>query len=123
MVNKIHRGETGYFQNKSCISFPEIDLVLANSADPDEMPPYAAFHLGLHCLHSTRLEVSRPQRFKMNTAFELQMPIEPAASHILIIDTRIRIGPNVRFSGRDGFVFNEFRIGIPQTPIRCSHLE
>ena len=21
-----------------------------NSADPDEMPPYAAFHLGLHCL-------------------------------------------------------------------------
>ena len=23
---------------------------LANSADPDEMPPYVAFHLGLHCL-------------------------------------------------------------------------
>ena len=23
---------------------------LANSADPDEMPPYAAFHQGLHCL-------------------------------------------------------------------------
>ena len=23
---------------------------LANSADPDEMPPYAAFHVGLHCL-------------------------------------------------------------------------
>ena len=22
----------------------------ANSADPDEMPPYVAFHLGLHCL-------------------------------------------------------------------------
>ena len=21
-----------------------------NSADPDEMPPYAAFHVGLHCL-------------------------------------------------------------------------
>ena len=28
----------------------KIDLVLANSADPDEMPHYAAFHLGLHCL-------------------------------------------------------------------------
>ena len=28
----------------------KIDFVLANSADPDEMPPYAAFHLGLHCL-------------------------------------------------------------------------
>ena len=21
-----------------------------NSADPDKMPPYAAFHIGLHCL-------------------------------------------------------------------------
>ena len=28
----------------------DIDFVLANSADPDEMPPYAAFHLGLYCL-------------------------------------------------------------------------
>ena len=25
-------------------------FVLANSADPDEMPPDLAFHLGLHCL-------------------------------------------------------------------------
>ena len=23
---------------------------MANSADPDEMPPYAAFHQDLHCL-------------------------------------------------------------------------
>ena len=28
----------------------KIVFTLANSADPDEMPPYAAFHLGLHCL-------------------------------------------------------------------------
>ena len=28
----------------------KIVLILANSADPDEMPPDAAFHLGLHCL-------------------------------------------------------------------------
>ena len=27
-----------------------INFVLANSVDPDEMPHYAAFHLGLHCL-------------------------------------------------------------------------
>ena len=27
----------------------KIDFVLANSADPDEMPHHAAFHLGLHC--------------------------------------------------------------------------
>ena len=27
----------------------KIDFVLANSADPDEMPQFVAFHLGLHC--------------------------------------------------------------------------
>ena len=26
------------------------DSDCANSADPDEMPPYVAFHLGWHCL-------------------------------------------------------------------------
>ena len=28
----------------------KIDFVIANSADPNEMPPYAAFHLDIHCL-------------------------------------------------------------------------
>ena len=28
----------------------KIVFILANRADPDEMLPYAAFHLGLHCL-------------------------------------------------------------------------
>ena len=28
----------------------EVALNLANSADPDHMQHYAAFHLGLHCL-------------------------------------------------------------------------
>ena len=28
----------------------KIIFVLANSVDPDEMPHYAAFYLGLHCL-------------------------------------------------------------------------
>ena len=28
----------------------KIDFALANSADPDEMPPCVAFHLGLPCL-------------------------------------------------------------------------
>ena len=27
-----------------------IVFISANNADPDEMPPYAAFHLGLHYL-------------------------------------------------------------------------
>ena len=26
------------------------DLVSAHSADPEEMPQYVAFHLGLHCV-------------------------------------------------------------------------
>ena len=39
---------TGYNFQK-CISV-KIVFVLGNSADPDEMPLYAAFHLGLHCL-------------------------------------------------------------------------
>ena len=28
----------------------KVVLILANSADPNEMQHYAAFHLGLHCL-------------------------------------------------------------------------
>ena len=28
----------------------KVVLILANSADPDEMQHYATFHLGLHCL-------------------------------------------------------------------------
>ena len=34
------------------IVFPslKIDLVLTKGIDPDEMPHYAAFHLGFHCL-------------------------------------------------------------------------
>ena len=35
---------------KIAFLFLKIDFVLANSADPDEMRPCAAFHLGLHCL-------------------------------------------------------------------------
>ena len=35
---------------KMIISLLKIIFSLANSADPDEMQPYVAFHLGLHCL-------------------------------------------------------------------------
>ena len=28
----------------------EIDFILANMADPDDMPHYETFHLDLHCL-------------------------------------------------------------------------
>ena len=33
-----------------CISFADIFFYHRNNADSDEMPPNAAFHLGLHCL-------------------------------------------------------------------------
>ena len=32
------------------ISFLRSYFVSTNSADPDEMSPYTAFHLGIHCL-------------------------------------------------------------------------
>ena len=35
---------------KNVFPFLNIDFVFANSADPDEMLHYAAFHLGLYCL-------------------------------------------------------------------------
>ena len=34
----------------------KIVLFLANSADSYEMPPYATFHLGLHCLQKYLFE-------------------------------------------------------------------
>ena len=40
------KGSNEEFFQISGISIPEG----ANSADPDEMQHYAAFHLGLHCL-------------------------------------------------------------------------
>ena len=61
MVHCVYRGVTGYnFQQKSIFFSLKIVFVLANSVDPDEMPHYAAFHLGLHCLKSTHYGVSIP---------------------------------------------------------------
>ena len=42
---------TGYtLQNNIVIFFLKVDFVLTNSVELDEMPHYAAFRLGLHCL-------------------------------------------------------------------------
>ena len=38
------------FQNLRCSLVPEDYFILANRADPDEMPHLVAFHLGLHSL-------------------------------------------------------------------------
>ena len=44
--------------SKYCFSYLCEDFALAKSAEPDERPRYAAFHLGLHCLPKYPLEVS-----------------------------------------------------------------
>ena len=38
------------FPNKYRLQSLNIVFIIANSADPDEMQQYVAFHLGLHCL-------------------------------------------------------------------------
>ena len=38
------------FLNYDIFLSRKVVLILANSAGPDEMQHYAAFHLGLHCL-------------------------------------------------------------------------
>ena len=48
---------------KYVVFFLKIDFVVANSADPDEMPHYAAFHLGLHCLPKYLFRGFRGQKF------------------------------------------------------------
>ena len=48
------------------IAFPSLKIVVfkANSADPDEMPHYAAFHLGIPCLPRTHVGVTSIERVK-----------------------------------------------------------
>ena len=47
----MYLGVTDYnFQKYIVFLSLQVDYVLANSADPDEMPHYAAFHVGLYCL-------------------------------------------------------------------------
>ena len=52
IIDCAYQGVTGYnFQIKSVYFMQslEIGFILANCANPDEMPHHAAFHLGLHC--------------------------------------------------------------------------
>ena len=43
-----------YFPKNVVFLSLKIDFVLVIIADPDTMPHYAAFHLGLHCLYLFR---------------------------------------------------------------------
>ena len=59
MVHFIYQRITCYnFQIKIVFLSLYMILVLANSEEPDEMPHYAAFHLGLHCLPSRHLGIT-----------------------------------------------------------------
>ena len=44
------KGSQVKFHNINIFLSLNIVFILANSADPDEMPHYAAFYLDLHCL-------------------------------------------------------------------------
>ena len=44
------RGHRKHFLTYDVLLSQKNVLILTNSADPDEMQHYAAFHLGLHCL-------------------------------------------------------------------------
>ena len=51
-------------------------FTLANSADPDEMPPYGAFHLGLNCLlkylfNGIQIEKKVKQNLNLDVSQEL----------------------------------------------------
>ena len=45
---------------------PSILYQFANGADPDEIPPYVAFHLGFTVCQSTCLPVPERKGFKSN---------------------------------------------------------
>ena len=62
MVHCIYQGVSGYNFQKNVFLSLLINFVSANSADPDEMPPYVAFHLDLHCLQKYLQGVSGLQR-------------------------------------------------------------
>ena len=52
MVHCMYCGDTVGYNFKKNIEFLSLKTIfgLANSADPDEMRHYPAFHLGLYCL-------------------------------------------------------------------------
>ena len=56
-----YKGSKVRISIKLCISVNE-DYILKNSAGPYEMPPYAAFYLGICCLQKYQVGVSGRQR-------------------------------------------------------------
>ena len=55
----------------------KIVLMLANSADPDEMQLYAAFYLGLHCLPKYPFRVFQYTKDKYGLKVWIKMGVDP----------------------------------------------
>ena len=51
----------------------KIVFILVNSADPDEMPPYVAFHLGLHCLPKYLFTSYQNEKGQANLEFKFDV--------------------------------------------------
>ena len=56
-----HRGHSLKFPNNYILLSMAIAFILANSVGPDEMPHFAAFHLGLCCLQKQPFRISSIQ--------------------------------------------------------------
>ena len=63
-TDKTSTGSRLYWTNYDVFLSLDVVLILANSADPDEMQHYAAFHQSLHCRQGICLGISSMQRDK-----------------------------------------------------------
>ena len=64
IVHCTYQGVSGHsFQKILCFCL-KIFFTFTNSADPDEMQHYAAFHLGLHCLQKVLIEGCLEYKFE-----------------------------------------------------------
>ena len=73
----------------------DLPLILANSAGPDEMPHFAASHLGLRCMYMMfPLECIQPVQHVHTLNFRLATPLNVALMNLH--DPRIRLNQNYR---------------------------
>ena len=61
----------------------KIAFILANSTDSDEMPPYATFHLGLHCLPKYLFTGIQNEKDKLALGVEIPCLTCPTWPHFI----------------------------------------
>ena len=73
-----------------------IDFVLANSADPYEIPHYATFHLGFYCLPNYPLGASIYKGFKIIYSKTcLMQPLIKNKTKVLMENGSLMKGENI----------------------------